>query len=300
MGKYISGFSNDRLKDSLENRSQDIDAILNSISGDGSGLTNVTDEETAASLTYHIGNTDNPHETDLNTLKTGTLSELNSVVTDATLDDIGDKRVPTIHDNMAHDPDFATGLDLTTHTDDETNPHNTSINNIVAGTLSELNNNLTDATLVNEADIKTELSELDDVDNIDKAAGKILEVDTDGVTHKYVDPPSEIASINDIGDVDTAGVEDEQALLYDLETGTWVPGEVGGSYDIYVTDVTIGPDESETVTHNLNTITPTVVTYSDTEVPYSIVDVPTTIIDNNNIRLDVSEDTYIGKVKVSK
>ena len=48
-------------------------------------------------LTSHINDTNNPHATDVGNLGSGTLSELNSIITDATLDDSGDSRTPTAH-----------------------------------------------------------------------------------------------------------------------------------------------------------------------------------------------------------
>jgi hypothetical protein len=35
-------------------------------------------------------------------------------------------------------------------------------------------------------------------------------------------------NVNDLGDVNTSGVSDGDALLYDESTGTWLPGEAGG------------------------------------------------------------------------
>ena len=45
------------------------------------------------------------------------------------------------------------------------------------------------------------------------------------------------SNIEDLANVDTTGVEDSQALVYDLATGKWVPGDAvggggGGSYTI--------------------------------------------------------------------
>jgi hypothetical protein len=50
-----------------------------------------------ADISNHIADMANPHGTDLGNLGTGTLAELNSLVTDATLDDSGDPRTPTAH-----------------------------------------------------------------------------------------------------------------------------------------------------------------------------------------------------------
>jgi len=47
--------------------------------------------------TTHRGRTDNPHLTGLDNLESGTLSDLNALVTDATLDDAGDPRDPNAH-----------------------------------------------------------------------------------------------------------------------------------------------------------------------------------------------------------
>jgi len=49
---------------------------------------------THAQIDTHIANTANPHATDVGNLGGGTLAELNSAVTDATLDDAGDSRTP--------------------------------------------------------------------------------------------------------------------------------------------------------------------------------------------------------------
>ena len=45
----------------------------------------------------HIASTSNPHSTDIGNLGSGTLAELNSAVSDATLDDSNDSRTPTAH-----------------------------------------------------------------------------------------------------------------------------------------------------------------------------------------------------------
>ncbi len=50
---------------------------------------------THAQIDSHIANTANPHGTDVDNLGSGTLVELNTVITDATLDDSGDPRTPT-------------------------------------------------------------------------------------------------------------------------------------------------------------------------------------------------------------
>lgn len=52
-------------------------------------------------ITDHVGDTANPHSTDINNLGSGTLAELNAIVTDATLDDAGNARTPTAHSHTA-------------------------------------------------------------------------------------------------------------------------------------------------------------------------------------------------------
>lgn len=48
-------------------------------------------------LDSHVADTANPHSTDIASLGSGTLAELNTAVTDATLDDSGSARTPTSH-----------------------------------------------------------------------------------------------------------------------------------------------------------------------------------------------------------
>jgi len=60
--------------------------VHDSIAGSGSN--------THAQIDTHLGSTTNPHATDIENLGSGTLAELNSAVTDATLDDSGDSRPP--------------------------------------------------------------------------------------------------------------------------------------------------------------------------------------------------------------
>lgn len=47
--------------------------------------------------TTHRGQTNNPHNTDIGNLGSGTLAELNAAITDATLDDASDPRDPNSH-----------------------------------------------------------------------------------------------------------------------------------------------------------------------------------------------------------
>lgn len=50
-----------------------------------------------SALDAHLIDTANPHATDIGTLGSGTLAELNAAITDATLDDSGDPRDPNAH-----------------------------------------------------------------------------------------------------------------------------------------------------------------------------------------------------------
>lgn len=59
----------------------------------------------------HIANTTNPHATDIGNLGSGTLAELNTAITDATLDDSTAARPPTAHTIASHDT-TATGVNL--------------------------------------------------------------------------------------------------------------------------------------------------------------------------------------------
>jgi hypothetical protein len=113
----------------------------------------------------HEADTANPHATDIENLGSGTLAELNDAVTDATLDDSGDPRTPTAHvtthhsggsDPLVHDSIAGSGTNshaqIDTHIADTTNPHQTDVGNLGSGTLAELNNAITDATLDDSGD----------------------------------------------------------------------------------------------------------------------------------------------------
>lgn len=50
-----------------------------------------------AAIDSHIADLDNPHETALSNLQSGTLADLNSVITDAVIDDKSDPRDPNLH-----------------------------------------------------------------------------------------------------------------------------------------------------------------------------------------------------------
>ncbi len=101
-----------------------------------------------SALTSHTGDTANPHSTDIGNLGSGTLAELNTAVTDATLIDsslLDSYATTSIVDG------YALESDLTSHTGDTANPHSTDIGNLGSGTLSELNSIVSDATLVDSS-----------------------------------------------------------------------------------------------------------------------------------------------------
>jgi hypothetical protein len=52
---------------------------------------------TATAVASHLTDTANPHVTDVGNIGSGTLAELNTAITDATLDDASDPRTPTSH-----------------------------------------------------------------------------------------------------------------------------------------------------------------------------------------------------------
>jgi hypothetical protein len=84
-----------------------------------------------SALDSHVGNTSNPHGTDLGNLGTGTLSELNSLIIDATLDDSSASRTPTAHASTHEDggSDSIDGYNLTlTYSPDN---YNTPVNNLI-------------------------------------------------------------------------------------------------------------------------------------------------------------------------
>ncbi len=93
---------NNRLGVSLDAVSHDIELTINeanivhqNLSGKGTN--------THTQIDTHVAATNNPHGTDIENLGNGTLAELNSAITDATLDDSGDPRTDNnaVHDNVA-------------------------------------------------------------------------------------------------------------------------------------------------------------------------------------------------------
>lgn len=64
----------------------------------------------------HVSDTANPHLTSLANIGTGTLANLNTAVTDATLDDSSSSRTPSAHTIASHSDTTATGTQLNTLT----------------------------------------------------------------------------------------------------------------------------------------------------------------------------------------
>lgn len=87
---------NNRLSVALDAVTHDVELTVNegnivhdNIFGSGTN--------THAQIDTHLASTSNPHSTDVGNLGSGTLSELNTAITDATLDDSSDPRTPTAH-----------------------------------------------------------------------------------------------------------------------------------------------------------------------------------------------------------
>jgi len=105
----------------------------------------------------HAASNTNPHSTDVGNLGSGTLAELNTVITDATLDGAGDSRPPDAHSIASHSDTTATGAELETLTDgsnaDALHTHASGGAHDIGGaqhnadTLANLNTKISDATL---------------------------------------------------------------------------------------------------------------------------------------------------------
>lgn len=86
-----AGSSKVTITDDVGNNEIDVDVIeANIIHQNLSGA----GTNTHAQIDSHISDTNNPHSTDVGNLGSGTLAELNVIVTDATLDDSADSRPP--------------------------------------------------------------------------------------------------------------------------------------------------------------------------------------------------------------
>lgn len=120
---------------------------------------------THAQIDTHVADTTNPHATDLGSLGTGSLAELNATVTDATLDDSGDARPPTTH-----------AIGGSAHS---------------ASTLAQLNALVSDATLDDAGDSRTDTNAIHD-----NVAGEI-----NAVTEKVTPVAADLLIIEDSADV---------------------------------------------------------------------------------------------------
>lgn len=114
-GVSIDGLS--ASSDDIENSSNISGATLtDAINSIDTSITNIDLDGYAndSDLQNHINNTTNPHNTDIGNLGSGTLAELNSIITDATLDDSSDSRDPnthaSTHENGGSDEISVTGL----------------------------------------------------------------------------------------------------------------------------------------------------------------------------------------------
>jgi len=94
--------------------------------------------------TTHAGATNNPHATDIDNLGAGTLAELNSAVSDATLDDSGDARPPSAHTHGNADLTGVPGPGIDT---DASAHASLVIGTAHSGTLAQLNAGLSDTNL---------------------------------------------------------------------------------------------------------------------------------------------------------
>lgn len=155
----------------------------------------------------HRTNTSNPHNTDIGNLGSGTLAELNSIITDATLDDSSSERPPSDHasdhesggtDVITHDNLSGAGTythaQLDSHYTSTANPHQVSLeqarlqDNTVSGTIDMGDNKIT-------------------------SVGDPT-VDGDATNKLYAD--------DHVAGYDITGTpEDGYALVYNTSSGTW-------------------------------------------------------------------------------
>lgn len=95
-----SGSSKLSVTDDPANKEVDLDVVPGNISHQDLNGAGTNDH---AAIDSHVASTTNPHATDIGNLGTGSLTELNSKVTDATLDDASDPRDPNAHASTHQD-----------------------------------------------------------------------------------------------------------------------------------------------------------------------------------------------------
>ncbi len=192
-------------------------------------------------ITVHTDDTNNPHATDIGNLGSGTLAELNSIVTDATLIDsslLDSYATTSIVDG------YALESDLTSHTGDTANPHATDIDNLGSGTLAELNSIVSDATLIDS-------SLLDSYATPDVVDGYALESDLTSHTGNTANPHS-----TDIGNLGSGTLSELNSIVSDA---TLVDSSLLDSYA--TPDVVDGYALTSALTsHTSNTANPHITT----------------------------------------
>jgi uncharacterized lipoprotein YehR (DUF1307 family) len=164
--KINAGSSKITITDDTGNDEVDVDVSEGNIDHQNLSGAGTNDH---SNIDTHLGSTSNPHSTSIANVGSGTLTELNTAVSDATLDDASNPRTPSTHatshengggDEVAHDDLSGAGSNthaqIDTHLGSTSNPHNTSIANMGVGTLAELNTAVSDATLDDSSDPRTD------------------------------------------------------------------------------------------------------------------------------------------------
>lgn len=172
-----------------------------------------------------------------------TLTNLNSKITDATLDDSSSPRNPNNHGASVHSGNIGTANQIsdfdtevsnntdvasnTTHRGSLLNPHSTSIANIGPGTLAQLNAQVTDATLDDSGDprdpkshgvsahsgsigIASQISDFDtEVSNNTDVAANTTHRSSNGSDHTYIDQDVTSGSSPTFDGTNFSGIQDE-------------------------------------------------------------------------------------------